>query len=244
MNYITFFPIFGSRRSQWIFFFRGEHLCFYHDSGNGFVLWNWCADDSQWHILCWQQASSRKPWYAVWSGLCLSKIWASSCGDPGATGYRGIDPWTTPGCKLASELTTAVFHYFLYLEYFFTFMKSFMDHFTLVFLYFFLLFLSPPLLHTCSNSTPGQCWGWPSPSRRCPLLFSLFLPIPWPGTWATLAMWPSSSFHHFGSMSGHVPIHPDLHHGLCAVPLIYNALWASSGLELWGFFSSFLRQDR
>lgn len=42
-------------------------------------------------------------------------------------------------------------------------------------------------------------------------------------------------------MSGHVPIHPDLHHGLRAVPLIYNVLWASSGLELWGFFFFFFK---
>lgn len=28
MNYITLSPIFGSRRSQWIFCFRAEHLCF------------------------------------------------------------------------------------------------------------------------------------------------------------------------------------------------------------------------
>lgn len=42
-------------------------------------------DDSQWHILCWQQAPPRKPQCMMWSGLCLSKIWAWSCSESGGT---------------------------------------------------------------------------------------------------------------------------------------------------------------
>lgn len=83
MNYITLFPIFGSRRSQWIFCFRAEHLCFSPWFREQFSVWGWCMDDSQWHIWCWQQAPPRKPRCTLCSGLCLSKIWAWGCTESG-----------------------------------------------------------------------------------------------------------------------------------------------------------------
>lgn len=101
MNYITLSPIFGSGRSQWIFCFRAEHLCFSPWFREQFFsLKLVCGWFTVTHfVLAAGPTSKALIHHVVWAvplqnlGLKLHWVWGSQA-----------DPWTTPECKLASEL--------------------------------------------------------------------------------------------------------------------------------------------
>lgn len=101
MNYITLSPIFGSRRSQWIFCFRAEHLCFSPWFREQFFsLKLVCGWFTVTHfVLAAGPTSKASMHHVVWAvplqtlGLKLHWVWGNQA-----------DPWTTPECKLAPEL--------------------------------------------------------------------------------------------------------------------------------------------
>lgn len=130
MNYITLFPIFGSRRSQWIFCFRAEHLCFSPwFKEQFFSLKLVCGWFTVTHFVL-AAGTTSKASCTVWSGLCLSKLWAWSCTESGGArlipGPHQSASWHQSWSVAAFLLrvhphTCEKFHELFYFQFFLTF---------------------------------------------------------------------------------------------------------------------------
>lgn len=181
MNYTTIFPLFGSRRNQWISFFRAEHLCFF-TMIQGTVLYfetdAWMTHSDTFYVgngpglrsldtPCGLGCASPKFGLAAVvtlgdqlqrdSTLDHTRVWVSIRADQGRLSWPFLVRMHPHVCeKLHGSLPD--------LPFFFTFLPTF--------------FFFPPQLHTCNNFI-AQLWAvmrvpiWDWGILLTPMWFSL-----------------------------------------------------------------------